>query len=134
MNVETVEVQVPFQTQLCLKWLLGLVLLQILQHGVFHTFQTHKNWWISGMPNLSQLEIHHFSIRIIFPPLRCEQRCSVSEMTMRVGKVLHLGGLDPVVICLSKYHRHPLLLHGSFKYILLVVYHHNIYSMAISGS
>lgn len=65
---------------------------------------------------------------------RCEQRCSVSEMTMRVGKVLHLGGLDPLVICLSKYHRYPLLLHGSFKYILLVVYHHNIYSMAISGS
>ena len=67
MNVETVEVQVPFQTQLCLKWLLGLVLLQILQHGVFHTFPFRKIGGFRGCPiflkyrNPPFFDSHHFS-------------------------------------------------------------------------
>ena len=89
-------------------------------------FRLTKIGGFRGCPIFLNQKSTIFRVASFFPLLRCEQRCSVSEMTMRVGKVLHLGGLDPVVMCLSKYHRHPLLLHGSFKYVL--VYHHNIHS------
>ena len=62
-------VEVPFQTQLCLVVAGTGAVANFATWGLPH-LSFHKNWWISGMPNFSQLEIHH-EIRVASNGVPC---------------------------------------------------------------